>query len=104
MENFATHGRERLILCLFILLFPVWVNAEPLYQAFSEDNTVEILLHKEPCALSAIANLPRRATWTEKGKVTEGCFGAMAGLVLLYFADKTVTVIPSAQFQRVIGT
>lgn len=78
------------------------VNAEPLFQAQAPDGVV-ITLHSEKCALKEVTNLPARITWEEKGKVTEGCFGAKAGVVIFYFADKTVGVIPVQVFEKVIG-
>jgi hypothetical protein len=45
----------------------------PLYRAIGENpagEAVEVVLHDEPCALDAIANLPKRATWTEPARCT----------------------------------
>ena len=61
---------------------------------------VTFTLYNEPCALSAVANLPYRATWKEKGETTEGCYTIHpgAGAVVAYFADKTVVLAPVAMF------
>jgi hypothetical protein len=70
-----------------------------LYRAIGENpagQTVEVVLHDEPCALEAIANLPKRATWTEPGKTYEGCWGPDPHLpiVQVYWSDRTVVAIP----------
>ena len=67
---------------------------------------VVITLHSEKCALKEVANLPRRATWVENGKVFEGCVGYVEALgVLMFFFkdDKSVAVIPADAFSKVTG-
>ena len=46
--------------------------------------------------LAEIKNLPYAATWTENGIVTAGCWAMhpQFGLVMTYWADKTVAVVP----------
>jgi hypothetical protein len=95
-------------LCLVLLLciavaWPTKAFAAPVYQA--EVEGVKIVLTDEPCKLSAVENLQRRATWTEKGKTTEGCYGGHPAfpIVLLYFADKTVVVLLIEMFTQVRG-
>jgi hypothetical protein len=76
--------------------------AEPVYQVQGGD--IKVLLYKEPCALkSSVSNLPYRATWEEKGKKFEGCFGVDAemGLVITYFSDKSVVVLPLSALVKV---
>lgn len=94
-------------LCFAIALFltPLYATAEPVYQATAPDG-VRVTLHDDKCALPEITNLPRRATWIEQGKAFEGCWGARPdqGIVLAYFADKTVVSIPVQAFSRVTGT
>lgn len=89
---------------LFLLMLGAvgYAFAEPAYEA--ENEGVKVMAHSGKCVLKEITNLPHKATWTEKGKVTEGCFGIQRGLVILYFADKTVVVIPASMFVRVTGT
>jgi hypothetical protein len=79
------------------------VFAEPFIAA--EQNGVRIAVYTEPCVLKEVTNLQRRATWTENGKVIEGCAGyfPQIELVLFYFADKTVVPVPSSFFQKVSG-
>lgn len=81
----------------------VVAHAEPLFRVSAEGSTV--VLHSEDCKLD-VKNLRKRATWTENGVVTEGCYGGHPQwpIVLFYFADKTVVVIPMELFQRVSGT
>ncbi len=77
-------------------------HAEPVYRAAAPDG-IFITLHDEACALEGVVNLKRRATWTEGGKTFEGCWGARIdmGVVVAFFSDKTVVVIPLQAFQRV---
>ncbi len=92
-------------IALAMILAPL-AYAEPVYQAGSADGTLRIVLHDEKCALAEIANLPRRATWTEGAKTYEGCWGARPdqGIVLAYFTDKTVVAVPVQAFSKVTGT
>lgn len=62
---------------------------------------IRVVLTDEPCALVAVSNLPRRATWEEGGKTHEGCWGAMQGVVAAYFTDRSVAVMPVELFVRV---
>lgn len=79
-------------------------KAEPVVSA--EGGGIRVTVYTEDCAFTGVvANLPKRATWTENGKTVEGCAGAFpGGVVLLYFSDKTVVAIPAAMFQRVQET
>lgn len=78
-------------------------NALPIAQTVTQDGQ-KIVLTDEECRLDAVKNLKHRATWTENGKVYEGCYGVHpAGVVLGYFADKTVVMIPVQTFTQVIG-
>lgn len=78
------------------------VQAEPLYKAKGEG--VEIVLHSEDCRIE-MKNLKRRATWTEGGVVTEGCYGAHPEypVILFYFADKSVVILLVQMFEKVRG-
>lgn len=89
---------------IFLTCWPAAVLAGPIFVADAEGAKIE--LYDEPCKLKdAVSNLPYRATWTEKGKVFEGCFGASgAGVVVTYWKeDKTVAAIPVDAFKRVQG-
>ena len=79
-------------------------KAEPMYVAEAGDAV--ITLYSEPCALAQVANLPRRATWREKGKVYEGCWSARQdiGLVILYFDDRNIGLAPMQAFQKVTNS
>jgi hypothetical protein len=61
------------------------------------------VVYTEDCAVKEVANLPKRATWTEKGKTYEGCAGmSPLGLVMFYFReDRSVAVVPASQFVKV---
>ena len=68
------------------------------------DNDAKITLYNDPCKLKEVSNLELRATWQEKGKVFEGCFGIHPyGVVLAYFSDKTVVIMPVDIFKAVSG-
>lgn len=88
---------------LAMILYPMRAAAEPLFQA--GDANIKITLHSEPCALKEyVSNLPQRATWEEKGKQFEGCWGHNRGLVIFYFhEDRSVGHAPATAFERVIG-
>ena len=91
--------KHLLALSLFV---PVLGFAAPQFEASGEG--VKVVVHSEKCALKEISNLPYRATWTEKGKTTEGCAGPHPiGVVLFYFADKTIVVVPMQEFVKVTG-
>lgn len=87
-----------LLFCLPTLAF-----SAPQYAA--EADGARIVLHDEPCALKGVSNLRYRATWAEKGKVFEGCWGPrpQEGLVLGFFEDLTVVAIPIQMFAKVVG-
>lgn len=79
--------------------------AEPMVAA--DEGPVRVVIYTEDCALtSVVKNLPKRATWTENGKTFEGCAAVIqqAGLVIFYFDDKTVALMPAQMFQRVSNT
>ena len=88
------------------LLFGLWsplVFSEPQFQAQVQTGQI-ITLFDEKCSLTEITNLPFRLTWTDQGKVTEGCFGVRDGMVVMYFsADKTVGLAPTEVFRKVLG-
>lgn len=74
-------------------------KAAPIATATSGHLT--ITLYSDPCSLKAVSNLPQRAVWIEAGKVSEGCWGASQfGVIMAYFEDKTVAVIPFEVFRR----
>lgn len=77
--------------------------ADPFIAA--ENGGVRIVVHSEKCQLKTVENLPKRATWTEKGKTTEGCAGYVQEMevVLFYWADRTVSVLPAPVFTKVVG-
>ena len=86
------------------LCYCVPAYGEALYEAKGSDG-VRVVAYSDACALrDVITNLPKRATWHDGSKVYEGCFGATNGLVIFYFADKTVVVLPTQAFTRVQGT
>ena len=93
-------------LCLVTLLaiaatYSTGSNAAALYVADVEG--VKISLTDEPCKLTmAVENLKYRATWTEKGKTFEGCYGGhpFLPIVMAYFSDKTVVALPVEIFGK----
>ena len=87
----------------FLICWPSMLWAAPIYQA--EADGARVVLTDEPCTLAAVSNLKFRATWTEKGKTFEGCWGARpdAGFVMAYWSDRTVVVMPLQIFIQVTG-
>jgi hypothetical protein len=87
------------------VLFGCWSTsaaADPLYVA--DAGAVRITLYSEPCELKEVTNLKLKATWVEKGKVSQGCWAATQfGVVVAYFDDKTVATIPVQAFEKVQG-
>ena len=87
-----------------IVFFVGAVHAAPI--AVSSTPGVTIILTDEPCALKAVRNLSRRATWTEHGTTFEGCWSSARVLgndvVLGYFSDQSVVVIPVLYFRAAV--
>ena len=88
----------------FITCFPSIVLAEARFVA--EADGAKVFLYEEKCALPQVSNLPFRATWDDKGKVYEWCFGPRPdmGVVMAYFSDKTVVAIPIELFKRLTSS
>ena len=100
-----TRAWQARVLALLIAAAPTFIYAEPQFLFGTQDLT--ITLHDDVCALkSEITNLPRRAVWKHKDEVVEGCWGFSErfGLILLYFADKTSTALPSQLFNKITNT
>lgn len=99
-------ARETRVLAIGALLVVAtmeWAYGAEIAFAESEGG-VRLVLTDEPCRLSAVENLARRALWTEGRETFDGCYGInRAGIVMLYFSDKTVAAIPASAFQRVTG-
>lgn len=91
----------KIALLMLALGLAVQASAAPI--ATASHAGVIVTLTDEPCALPAVANLPNRATWQQDSKTYEGCFGVRAGLVLAYFDDRTVALLPLDGFIRATG-
>ncbi len=89
----------KLVAVVLFLVTPAY--AAPV--AIGQHEGITVVLTDEPCALDAVSNLQRRATWTEGGKTFEGCFGILGGMVVAYFSDKTVAAIPVQHFAPARG-
>jgi hypothetical protein len=92
------------VVCLIVLVsLATNAHAGPRFQVVADG--AKVVLHDDKCAVSAVANLPYKATWEEKGKVFQGCWGARpeAGIVMFYFDDKSVGIIPIAELTAVVG-
>ena len=79
-------------------------KAEPMFRADAGDAVITV--HSGPCTVAAVGNLPRKATWREKGKTYNGCAGQhpMFPILIFYFeGDKSVVVVPIELFQKVTG-
>lgn len=101
IKTFGFLGLILAVLVLAIIFLVHNVKAAPVAEAGGDGVIVQ--LTDELCTLSAVTNLKGRATWTERGVVTEGCWANANGLVMFYFADRTVVAIPAQAFQRVTG-
>ena len=88
-------------ICLVVVIGKAY--AEPILKA--EANGVVITIYNEPCTHSEVANLPYRATWSQDGKVFDGCVGAFKsfGVAAFYFDDKTVAVVPLELFHKLVS-
>lgn len=87
------------------VLYSSKVSAGPVGQVTTPEG-VRVVFYTEPCALTEfVTNLPYRAVWEESGKTFEGCYlvRSEVGLVVAYFADKTVGLIPLRAVRSVTG-
>lgn len=93
------------IFLAFVVTCPTLALAGPMLVL--EQQGITITVYSEDCALkNVVSNLPKRATWTEKGKTYEGCAGGQpdAGVVMLYFKeDRSVAVVPMQAFRPLTG-
>lgn len=94
---------ELLSAAALVLLLGYFIGAHAAPVATAGDDRVVVTLTDEKCTLPAVSNLPMRATWKEGGTTHEGCYAVAPGLVLFYFADKSVVAIPAQAFRRVTG-
>ena len=85
------------------LLF-IWAGLYAAPIAVATAPGVTVTLFDEKCKLPAVNNLPLRATWTQAGKTTEGCFGGFteANAIGIYFEDGTVAVIPAQAIKPLV--
>jgi hypothetical protein len=87
------------VILALLFCFPSMVLAKPMFAADLEG--VRIVLTDDKCDLTVVANLPYKATWTEKGRTFTGCWGVMGQNVVAFFSeDKTVAAIPVQVFQK----
>ena len=91
-----------IVILIYLSCWPAAVFSQPLYSA--EANGVRIVLTDEKCEMKEVANLPYKAIWTEKGQEFQGCWAARPdeGLVVGYFSDKTVALMPVYAFKKVL--
>lgn len=88
---------------LLVLLLLLSGPAKAAAVATASQGDVTITLYDDKCALPAVSNLPFRATWRDATGLHDGCFDVANGLVLAYFADKTVVAIPARVFKLTVG-
>ncbi len=91
---------------LFILAALVAEYATAGAIATAQDSGAIVTFYTENCTLKEVTNLPSRAVWTENGKEIEGCYTVRpdAGLIVFYFADRTVGIVPLQALRRVRET
>lgn len=83
-----------------LLLLPALAFAKPV--AIAESDGIVITLTDERCAVAEVTNLPYRATWLENGKTVEGCWGVAHQIVMSYWTDKTVAILPAGAFNKAL--
>ena len=92
----------RTLVLVLSMFLPTFGMAAPVAQVV--ENNLKITLFDVPCQLTEVSNLQMRATWSENGKVFEGCWGGSpVGVVMLYFSDKSVAAVPVRAFTKVQG-
>lgn len=69
------------------------------FTAAIDGATVTVMTH-EPCALAGVSNLPSRAVWKEGAKSYAGCVGHRSGILIFYFDDRSVVILPSQIFAK----
>jgi hypothetical protein len=90
-----------LLAVLFALMWASFAQAKPTHIA--QEGQITVILHDDKCALSAVS-LPLRATWKEGDKHFEGCVGQHpSGVLIFYFADKSIVLMLPGLFQKVTG-
>jgi hypothetical protein len=96
------------VLLLFALFLVPRARAQPLF--IGDFDSGKVTLTDEPCGLKAVTNAPKRVTWREPGgKVVEGCYGLYTlkmtsgniDIIIGYFADLTLQVLPLSAFKVV---
>jgi len=92
----AAVGFILIVLFLFFLAFKS--HAQPL-AVFSDEKGVTVTLTDEDCKLKHLVQLPYRATWKEPGKVFEGCYGVRPGMIISYWEDKSIAILPMGAFR-----
>ena len=91
------------VVCLIVLV-GLATNAYAAPQAQAVADGATIILTDEPCKLKEVTNLKFRATWSEKGKKYEGCYAVHPyGLIVAYFSDGAVAIMPMDAFTKVNG-
>lgn len=91
---------------LLLLLISLPAFADTIAVARHEGITIS--LHDTECKSKGVKNLPYRAVWDEtngkKSIKVEGCYGVAGGqIVMMFFDDKTVAVLPTQLFQKATG-
>jgi hypothetical protein len=91
------------LLLIVAFCWPSIVFASPRYSV--EAQGAVITLTDDPCELDAVKNLPYKATWVEDGKTFQGCFAPRpeVQLVVAYFDDRTVALIPFQALKKLEG-
>lgn len=62
-------------------------------------SVAKIILTDERCKVRSGTDLPKRATWTENNRTTEGCWGVGGRAIFMFWeADQTILVLPVEAF------
>ena len=93
------------VLLIFLTCWPAATFAQPMFTAKDGGGAVVTFFNDECELKGEVTNLPYKATWTEKGKVFQGCWGLSGdkSQFMGYFDDKSVVAVPVQMLERVTG-
>ena len=70
-----------------------------------QHGSITVTLSRDVCGLTAVTNLPYRALWSEPGGGFEGCYDVRGEgtVVVIYFSDRMVLLLPLRMFRPMSG-
>jgi hypothetical protein len=91
--------KEFVLMLGFVLLVAAAFNVHGKPIAVAAEQGAVITLTDEPCKFTHVVQMPYRITWEEKGKKFEGCFSINQSIIVAYFEDKSIALIPTGVFR-----